>query len=799
MKINKVDGVVNSQPKNNNSKLEKQALNQQYNQINEISNVCYKPISFGRSWAEHKSWGAVIDPKTKETSFKILTYPDTQRITVTVEKKGNKHDVREYELVNRGNGIFETENKIPSGEIEHGDSYYYTIYKGNGDIDKLKDPYSFRQKTLLDKSTIYDHSEFEWSDGDWYQNNKKRISRQANSSNKLTPVNALRIFEFNTATLTKKGTFNAAKNVIKSLPQMGYNAIEIMPVENTFSYNWGYDGVDKLAPSEFLGGPDGLKSLIDYAHEQGLNVIMDMVPNHLGPDGASLLRTGPFIQGQNCFGESFNFEGENSRYVRDFMVNAAINWLNNYHCDGLRLDMTKMMGSDSTMKQIAAEVNYHYPDAFLIAEDGRGGISVNGDNYWDNYDEVHDNRVVNPLYDNENTVGWDEGSHCHAIDKISSNQTSLARLGYDSEWDFYYFHNLKNALYGNVDIDAIDKALLGSQNKVKYVMSHDEIGNYEGSRLLAKLMVPMLHLNENVYLNEDDENRAKTMSQLKGKSYEEMRQTVVFQKAQFAAEKLAMLLQTGELDKYSAQNITNRAWYDSVQNAFKNEILTPLGISHNSEITYERVKAMFERSFEANKMALARTFATPGPKMVFQGDDSADLTPFRFFRQFESAGNEHSLYVEKGYQTGEEALNDSKMGTIKYSSEARSQMNKFRNLTRDLNKLNNENKALQNGHIVAKNTIKHPGSQVIGTHLASDDHSNELFVVTNFSQSKYPREHADKYYIHFPEGRWVEVLNTDDKKYDGQGRINSEMIYSDGKFAKPLNMAGLSTMVFKKV
>ena len=220
-----------------------------------------------------------------------------------------------------------------------------------------------------------------------------------------------------------------------------------------------------------------------------------------------------------------------------------------------------------------------------------------------------------------------------------------------------------------------------------------------------------------------------------------------------------------------------------VQNAFKNEILTPLGISHNSEITYERVKAMFERSFEANKMALARTFATPGPKMVFQGDDSADLTPFRFFRQFESAGNEHSLYVEKGYRTGEEALNDSKMGSIKYSPEARSQMNKFRNLTRDLNKLNEENKALQNGHIVAKNTIKHPGSQVIGTHLASDDHSNELFVVTNFSQSKYPREHADKYYIHFPEGRWVEVLNTDDKKYDGQGRVNSEMIYSDGKFA----------------
>ena len=303
-------------------------------QNNLISNVFYKPVSFGRTWAEHKSWGAVVDPNTKETSFKILTYPDTKKVEVTVEKRNNKNLKKTYQLKNMGNGIFSTDKKIPAGEVSHGDKYYYTLYKGNGEIVHVKDPYSFRQEELLGASTVYDHSLYEWNDEDWYRNNKNRISRLANKQNQLATVDSARIYEFNTVSLTKKGDFEGAKAIIKSLPQLGFNAIEIMPVENTYSFNWGYDGVDKMAPSEHLGGPDALKSLIDFAHEQGLNVIMDMVPNHLGPDGATLLKTGPYIKGNNCFGEAFNFEGQNSRYVRDYIVNAAMNWIHNYYCDG---------------------------------------------------------------------------------------------------------------------------------------------------------------------------------------------------------------------------------------------------------------------------------------------------------------------------------------------------------------------------------------------------------------------------------------------------------------------------------
>ncbi len=803
MTINKINPyqniiAINQTNKNTSVKFDLSSNNKK-NPINQIPNIYYKPITFGRSYKEHKSWGAVISPDTKDVSFKILTYPDTKKVTVTIIKNNGKTK-KEYELENKGNGIFETKNKIPKEEASHGDRYFYTLYKGNGDIDRVKDPYSFRQFKLLDESVLYDHSLYKWNDDNWYKNNKNRISRKADNTNQLTPVNAARIYELNIASLSRKGTFESAKNVIKQLPTIGFNTIEIMPVENTYSFNWGYDGVDKFAPSEHLGGPDGLKKLIDYAHNIGLNVIMDMVPNHLGPDGASLLRTGPYIGGNNCFGESFNFEGENSQYVRDYIVNAALNWIDNYHCDGLRLDMTKFMNSDYTMKQIAAELNYHKPDAFLIAEDARTSVSIDDwGNYWTNYDELHDKRVINPLLASESGEGENETIHINAINKISESDTSLGRIGFNSEWDFNYYHQLNDALYGSVNLDDFEKALYCSQDRVKYIMSHDEIGNFEGTRLIAKLLVPMLHLNDNIMLNPIDDLRAKELSENKNISFEDAKRTVMLQKAQFTAEKLAILLLTGELDKYSTEDITSRKWKKVVNDAFDTEILKPLGIKNYSRISYEQIKKMYEKSYSKVKMAMARTFATPGPKMVFQGDEKADLTPFRFFREFQSVKDEHYLYVEKGYKTDKSALNDSKQGAIKYSPKGRMYINRFKKLIEDLNQINRENPALSKGYIVPDKTVKHPFSQVISTLACDNESGNQIYTITNFRDTKYPETNGYGYYITFPKGKWIEILNTDDKKYSGSGNTNNNIIESNGNQNIPVNISGNSTIIFKKI
>ena len=773
--------VVKNNSKNNNQTVQKSQ--------NPILLNSY-PVSFSRKWKEHTSWGASVNPDTKEVSFKLFTYPDVKSAKVTIEKKNGK--VHTFELNNKQNGIFELEKPLSSKIASDGDSYFYTIEKSNGEIINVKDPYSYKQDELLGKSVIYDQSKYKWDDKDWFKkDNKNRISRLANRENGLAKLNDAKIFELNVATFSKDGNFQGVINKLDEIVENGFNAIEIMPVENTASFNWGYDGVDKLAVSKYLGGPDEFKKLVDMAHRKNLNVIIDMVPNHQGPDGSQLGITGPYIKGPNDFGDAYNYEGQDSTYVRDFMVNAALNWLNNYHCDGIRFDMTKYMQSDTAMKQIAAEINYHNPDAFLIAEDGRGGIKSDGENFWQDSTIKHDTRVMQKLRPYETASGKDEDFHADMINKMFSMgaQTNIARLGYDSEWDFNYFHVLKNNLYGDCNLDEFEQACRQGQDRVKYVMSHDEIGNYEGSRLIPKLVVPMLHMNENVILNDEDRARAVALSQLKKYDINQALQYVLFQKAQLVCEKLMIMYVKGELDKYENQGY--QVFYD--------EVLKPLGIDNDAHMTPRKIKVMYDKAFSTFKMANALTYSQKGPKMVFQGDEEASLVPFRFFRQFDSIKEEPYLYTEKGYKPGTSALNESMSDSIEPKGEAIIYQDSYKKLMRDLNKVLSSNKAVTDGRIVNENTVKHHGSQVIALHFADDESGDEIYTITNFSDYKYPREDADRYYIKFPKGEWEEIINTDDEKYKGSGYVNKSHIYGDGVNNKPINLSNRATLIFKKV
>ncbi len=107
---------------------------------------------------------------------------------------------------------------------------------------------------------------------------------------------------------------------VKSL---GFNTIHVMPVENCYDINWGYDGVDKFAPNSVYGSPEKLKELIDYAHQKKMNIVMDIVPNHVGPEGNTLSVTGHYKKGEADWGDTFNYEGFGSKNVRDYMVNVG--------------------------------------------------------------------------------------------------------------------------------------------------------------------------------------------------------------------------------------------------------------------------------------------------------------------------------------------------------------------------------------------------------------------------------------------------------------------------------------------
>ena len=768
-------------------KVNKIGLNSYYKN-NKVKTIQSKnnPISFTRSWQEHQSWGVRIDGDMP--TVKLFSFPDAKK--VSIEVNGDTKDKKVFELDKKSDGIFE--KTLQKGDIKAGDKYQFIIEDKNGNIEKVKDPYSFSQPTLLGPSLVYNQGAYKWTDHDWQtKNNPNRISRLASDDNSYLSINQARIYELHIPTLTKKGDFETAKGELQRIKDLGFNAIEIMPVENTYSFNWGYDGVDKFAPATYMGGADKLKDFINEAHNTGLNVIMDMVPNHIGVDGSQFRKTAPYNGGDTPWGDAFNFEGENSRYVRDFIVNVALNWLHNYHCDGLRLDMTKFMNSDTTMQQIAAEVNYHFPEAFLIAEDARSNISVRGDDYWHDWWQPHDQRVSIPLQPHEFGYGQDEIVHNQRIDDIQNGKVTLARLGYDSEWDFHYYHTLSKIAYGEADLDALERAIFDSSNRVKYSASHDEIGNMDGTRPIAKYMVPLLKLNENVYLDENDLQRARDYADMKGSgfSYEAALDIVKSQKVQQVSMKLAQLVQQDKI----TENMPNSNTY------FNKNVLPELCISSSSFITPKKVVCAFNDATSIYRTIEALRYFTPGPVMTFQGEENIQMTKFNFFRQFDSIKDESYLYTEKGYPYGLKAYQDSILGNINYGFDGRDRMDKFENLILDLNLLKSSTPALSVGKILLQDTIKHYQNPTIALHSKDDKTGSEAFIVSNFSNLDYPI-----YEIEFPYGEWQEVINTNNQKYGGNNTCqNNKTVFGYGdkygqKIKSKIALPAKSSVIFVK-
>ena len=149
------------------------------------------------------------------------------------------------------------------------------------------------------------------------------------------------LYEIHVGTFTPEGTFEAVIPRLDRLQALGVTAIELMPVASfPGARNWGYDGVGLFAPQRTYGGPVGLQRLVDACHTRGLAVILDVVYNHLGPEGNYLAEFGPYFTDRyrTPWGEAVNYDGEDARGVRDFVIANALYWIREYHIDGLRLD-----------------------------------------------------------------------------------------------------------------------------------------------------------------------------------------------------------------------------------------------------------------------------------------------------------------------------------------------------------------------------------------------------------------------------------------------------------------------------
>lgn len=188
------------------------------------------------------------------------------------------------------------------------------------------------------------------------------------------------LYEVHVGAATPEGTFEALIPRLDDLKRLGVTMIELMPVASfPGARNWGYDGVSLFAPAAVYGGPEGLKRLIDAAHARGLGVMLDVVYNHLGPDGNYLrvFSDRYYTERHHTpWGAGLNLDGEGTEPVRELLLENAAMWVRDYHVDGLRLDATHAIQDDRSphiLREIGERARAAGPgrSVLVIAEDER--------------------------------------------------------------------------------------------------------------------------------------------------------------------------------------------------------------------------------------------------------------------------------------------------------------------------------------------------------------------------------------------------------------------------------------------
>ncbi len=176
-------------------------------------------------------------------------------------------------------------------------------------------------------SGLVDHDAFDWTDAGYIR----------------PPLDQGVFYEMHVGTFTPQGNFDGALEKLDHLQELGVNILEVMPVaQYPGSRNWGYDGTYPFAVQRSYGGPPALKRFVDACHARSMAVVLDVVYNHLGPEGNYLHDFGPYFTNRyrTAWGDALNFDGPYSDEVRNFYLENARHWFEHYHIDGLRLDAT---------------------------------------------------------------------------------------------------------------------------------------------------------------------------------------------------------------------------------------------------------------------------------------------------------------------------------------------------------------------------------------------------------------------------------------------------------------------------
>jgi maltooligosyltrehalose trehalohydrolase len=251
--------------------------------------------------------------------------------------------------------IFEGEGAPKSLALEEEDGGYFSglaeglkegalyRFRLDGDDYLYPDPASrFQPEGPHGHSRVVDPTTFQWTDAEW----------------KGASLKGQVVYELHVGAFTREGTLAAATTHLKELASLGVTCVELMPVaEFPGRFGWGYDGVNLYAPTQLYGEPDDLRRFVNEAHQNKLAVILDVVYNHLGPDGNYLAQFSPHYFTERYkteWGDGLNYDGRDSAPVREFFLSNARYWVEEFHFDGLRLDATQSIKDKSQEHFITA-------------------------------------------------------------------------------------------------------------------------------------------------------------------------------------------------------------------------------------------------------------------------------------------------------------------------------------------------------------------------------------------------------------------------------------------------------------
>lgn len=393
--------------------------------------------------------------------------PCAQQVRVRLTSERGEQ-VRELACGTGARGVFEGLIDV----AREGSDYAFLL----DDCDiPLPDPVSrWQPNGVHGPSRVVDPNAFQWSDAGW----------------RGLAMRELVIYELHVGTFTPAGTFDAVIPFLRGLRRdLGVTAIEIMPVAQfPGTRNWGYDGVDLYAVQNSYGGPDGLRRLVDAAHAEGLAVILDVVYNHIGPEGNYLPLFGPYFteKYKTPWGAALNYDDAESDEVRRFVVDNTLYWTTEYHVDGLRLDAVHGI-FDFSAKHLLQEIA---ESVHTQAERLDRRVLVIGES------DLNDPKLVRPILQHGFGLDgqWSDDFH-HAVHAALTGE----RLGYYADFGgvapvaaalrepFVYageYSRHRHRRHGAPSVGlSRDKFVVAIQN-------HDQVGNRAAGDRLATILAP---------------------------------------------------------------------------------------------------------------------------------------------------------------------------------------------------------------------------------------------------------------------------------------------------------------------